>query len=154
MEGSSLAITPRVVRATVLLSVRVEPFSSVSFDGLDTVLYGVNGNGTAVGWYMDAAGDPEGLIDKNGALNTFDYPGSLFTRLYGISDRGQIVGTADVPVEIDGNPAYEQIGFVATPVPLPTTGSLLLTGLAGLWIGRRRRLALRPNTGSASSNSA
>jgi hypothetical protein len=117
-------------------------FSSVSFDALDTVLYGVNGSGTAVGWYIDAAGNPEGLIDKNGALSIFDYPGSLFTRLYGINDRGQIVGTADVPVEINGNPAYEQIGFVATPVPLPATGSLLLTALAGLWIGRRRRLAV------------
>jgi hypothetical protein len=117
-------------------------FSSASFNGLDTVLYGINSGGAAVGWYIDAAGNSEGLVDKNGALSTFDYPGALSTQLFGINDRGQIAGTAVAPVEINGNPGYEQIGFVASPVPLPGTGWLLFSGLVGLWVSGRRRTQL------------
>ena len=114
--------------------------SFVSFDGLDTVLYGINGSGTAVGWYLNAAGDPQGLIDNDGVLSTFNYPGTSFTRLYGINDLGQIVGTADGLVELNGNLVYEDIGFVASPVPLPATAWLLLSALGGLGIAGFRRL--------------
>lgn len=114
-------------------------FTSARFNGLSTVLYGINASGTAVGWYIDSAGDPRGLIDSNGVLGTLDYPGSSFTRLYGVNDLGQLAGTAVVPVEINGNPTYEDIGFVATPVPLPASVWMMASALAGIGLMARGR---------------
>lgn len=67
-------------------------FDAPSAAGL-TIAWGVNKSGTAVGVYMDAAYVYHGFVrPANGNIVTLDYPGSPYTQLTGINDRGDIVG--------------------------------------------------------------
>ncbi len=58
---------------------------------------------------------------SDGRYTTIDFGAD--TRLYGINDAGQIIGTTDAG------------GFLATPVPEPST--LVLLGVFGLLFGYR-----------------
>jgi hypothetical protein len=58
-----------------------------------------------------------GFLLSGGTYRTFDTPGPLPNRAFGLNNNGQIVGTF----------AGGLYGFVATPVPEPN--SLVLTGI-------------------------
>jgi hypothetical protein len=58
-----------------------------------TVGWGLDLQGTVVGVYMDAASVYHGFVRKHdGQVQTVDYPGSPYTQLMGINERGDIVG--------------------------------------------------------------
>ena len=77
-----------------------------------------------------------GYVDLNGVFSTFDPPNSASTTINGVNDLGQIVGF------FTSNATDTVIGFVATPVPEPTSLCCwLASGLFGLGAIRRRRKA-------------
>jgi uncharacterized membrane protein len=100
---------------------------------VDTLLFGINNSNVVVGRYFDSAGLRHGFIDDNGQFTTIDFPGAVGTGLSGINDKGDLVG-----YYFDSNGFLH--GFEADPTaPEPSTLGLLLTGIAGLLIYRRRR---------------
>lgn len=48
-----------------------------------------------VGYYIDPSGNYHGFLYGGGTYSTIDYPGAMYTSLYGINDFGQIVGQAE-----------------------------------------------------------
>jgi hypothetical protein len=74
---------------------------------------------------------PQGLSLSNGIYTSLNYPGALYTHLYGINDAGTIVGSYE-------NASGGYSGFIATPVPVPASLLLLGPGLVGLAALRRR----------------
>ncbi len=60
-----------------------------------TVVTGVNDAGTTVGYELGADSQLHGFIDLNGAIDTFDPPGSVNTQPTGINGSGEIVGVYD-----------------------------------------------------------
>ena len=87
-----------------------------------------------MGDFTDPRGVVHGFLLDNGNYTTIDVPGSSLTAAMGINDAGQIVGTYVLP---DGT--YH--GFLATPVPEPSTLLLLAIGTLGVigWAWRQRR---------------
>jgi uncharacterized membrane protein len=58
-----------------------------------TIAWGVNRAGTVVGVYADADLVYHGFVrTRSGQVRTLDYPGSPYTQLMGINERGEIVG--------------------------------------------------------------
>jgi hypothetical protein len=108
--------------------ITLDPFSSTFTQAL-----GVNDLGEIVGFYVDGSGVQHGYIDNNGAFTSFDPPFSASTTINGINDKGDIVGFYT-------NPTTDTVdGFVGTPVPEPSTWSMLLAGFAGLgFLGYRK----------------
>lgn len=98
---------------------------------IDTFPYGINDAGQIVGVY--SGGSPHGFLLSGGTLTTIDVPGAIYTEALGINSLGQIVG--------DFADASGVHGFIATPIPEP--GSLLFaaSGIGGMWLARRRRIA-------------
>jgi hypothetical protein len=105
---------------------------SINYPGADiTVATGINDSGDIVGWYGDASGH-HGFLKVGGTYTSFDYPGDSIMYPYAINNSGDIVGMVIV------NAGYP-FGFLATPVPLPSTLLLLGSGLLGLAGCRRFR---------------
>ena len=76
----------------------IDPSGSIA-----TVLFGLNDKNWVVGRYADSAGVTHGLffVPPNNFF-TFDYPGSTFTSLNGINDRGlSVVVTSMLPAPTD-----------------------------------------------------
>jgi hypothetical protein len=60
---------------------------------METILYGINDRGWAVGRYVDSAAVTHGLLFKPpNRFVVFDYPGSTFTSLNGINHTGFMCG--------------------------------------------------------------
>lgn len=60
-----------------------------------TIPKGINDLGTVVGTYSDAETTlPHGFIFHNGQWATLDYPNSVETEVFGITNAGQIIGSA------------------------------------------------------------
>lgn len=57
-----------------------------------TLVYGINNLGQAVGTSNPCGSESHGILWVDGILTTFDIPGSPLTEFHGINDRGQIVG--------------------------------------------------------------
>jgi probable HAF family extracellular repeat protein len=77
-----------------------------------------------------------GFVLSDGTYTTINVPGSSRTIAYGINDLGQIVGLYS-----DASGQYH--GFLATPIPEPSTLLLLAIGTLGAmgWAWRKKRRA-------------
>ena len=113
----------------------IDPFGSAITQAL-----GINNEGEIVGFYTDAGGVQHGYIDNGGVFTTLDPPGSQSTTINGLNDRGDLVGFFTDPND-------NVVGFVASPVPEPSTWAMMLIGFAGLGVislrahGKRRAAA-------------
>jgi hypothetical protein len=66
-----------------------QPGSTGAFDGL-----AINNLGQIAGSDIDSSGNFDGFLYAGGKYVTADAPGAIDTSIYGINDRGQLVGTA------------------------------------------------------------
>jgi hypothetical protein len=95
----------------------LDPFGSTFTQAL-----GINDAGEIVGFYVDANGVQHGYTDMGGVFSSFDPAGSASTTINGVNNRGQLIGFATINDSV--------VGFVATPVPEPTSWTSL--GIAGM----------------------
>lgn len=63
----------------------------VPFANYGTYLYDVNASGVIVGDYL-TSGPTQGFIYKNGGFKTVNYPGATQTTVWGINNKGIVVG--------------------------------------------------------------
>ena len=104
-------------------------------------ILGVNDHGIAVGYYGDSTTSQHGfLYNTNTGQYTFiDDPAEMFdngvevTQITGITNSGEITGFYS-----DANGVFH--GFVASPVPEPTSLTLAGAGLLAAWLAKRRKL--------------
>ena len=84
-------------------------------DSQNTYFFALGNNGNAAGYYEDSEGHHRGIVLENGELRQYDFPGSVETEIYGISDAtgaltGNFIGadgvrrgfTGDLIVEYPG----------------------------------------------------
>lgn len=63
-----------------------------------TYLYGINSSGEIAGDYLLAGGSfAQGFIYKNGVFKTVNYPGATATQVWGLSNKGVVVGNWSNP---------------------------------------------------------
>ena len=87
-------VTQHVVHV-VIAKENIVPGSAIkpSDVSVGTVPEAINQRGTVTGWYYDASGDQHGfLLDRNGKMTTFDFPGSEVTHAETIDPIGVIAG--------------------------------------------------------------
>jgi hypothetical protein len=96
--------------------------SSFIFQG-----YGVDGTSANFGTVPGIAGD--GLADGH-VIKTFDVPAGDYTLF---------IGGADYASQIPGDTIGRGVNVTLTVVPEPAVAGLLLPGIAGLLLRRRRR---------------
>jgi probable HAF family extracellular repeat protein len=110
-------------------------YTTLSVPGsTQTYATGINNLGQIVGYYGDSV-QGHGFLYEDGSYITIDVPTSLGrdSVLNGINDLGQIVGS------YTGADGYSH-GFLAAPVPEPSTFFLLGIGTLGVvgWAWRRQ----------------
>ncbi len=97
---------------------------------------GINNRGDIVGDFTDPTGAIHGFLLSNGAFTTIDVPGATDSFAIGLNDLGAIVGAFD-----PSGPNPRRLGFLATPVPEPSTLLLFAAAFLGLagwrWHGSR-----------------
>ena len=98
-------------------------FKTITVPGsTGTVAEGINDLGEVVGWYWDIHGVTHGFLYDNDTFTTIDAPAQsspiedYATRLFGINDLGQIVGSSS---------------YYFLPTPEPGSIFLVLSGLSG-----------------------
>ena len=95
-------------------------FTTYDFpDSENTYFYALGNNGNAAGYYEDSEGVHHGVVLENGELRQYDFPGSIETEIYGISDAtgamtGNIVGADGVRRGFTGERIVEVPGAMAT----------------------------------------
>ena len=102
---------------------------------MDTNLLGLNNNGEAVGFDIDAQMMMHGIVCSFVTLTCqqVDDPNGIGTTTFnGVNDRGQIVG-------FYVNGGDNTIGLLANPVPEPASLALLAAGFLALAFINRRR---------------
>ena len=91
-------------------------FTTYDFpDSKNTYFFALGNNGNAAGHYQDSDGLFHGIVLENGELRQYDFPGSVETEIYGISDAtGALTGnftdadgirrgfSGDEIIEVDG----------------------------------------------------
>lgn len=96
---------------------------------IDTRYRGIADDGTIGGWYRDGSGI-HGFVGSAASYTTIDVPGAISTYVEGINNLGWLAGIYE-----DSQGVFH--GYLAKPVPLPSTLALLLVGL-GLVVRKRR----------------
>ena len=96
-------------------------FTTYDFPGSRrTYFYALGNDGRAAGLYQDSDGAIHGVVlDQNGELKPYDFPGAVYTAIYGISDAtgafsGDIVDTDGVIHGFSGDTVITAPGSVAT----------------------------------------
>ena len=109
-------------------------FTIYDFPGSEnTYFYALGNNGNAAGYYEDSEGLHHGVVLENGELRQYDFPGSLETEIYGISDAtgamtGTLVGADGVRRGFTGEKIVEVPGAAATYADfINASGALLGT---------------------------
>jgi hypothetical protein len=98
-----------------------------------TYIIGINDLGQMCGYYIGSDSLEHGFVcDALGNVTTVDFPGAIQTEIRGINNSGEITGI------YCQNDSSWQNGFTASPTPEPAT--LLLLGLGGLALLRKRRM--------------
>jgi len=91
-----LSLAVFISAAPTLLKAQVQgplTFKTVSVGAVHTEATGVDNAGDIVGFYVDSRGVDHGFIDIAGKIMAINVPGSVATRVYGISeDYNKIVG--------------------------------------------------------------
>jgi hypothetical protein len=91
---------------------------SIEFPGaLDTLILGLNNEGTVVGKYISAQEQGHGFIYSAGVYKTIDDPDGVGNTLVnGINNLGTVVGFyTDAKGNTDGFVAYPHVAGVPTP---------------------------------------
>jgi len=104
--------------------------------GTSSDAYGINGSGQVVGKAKTANEDGHACLWENGAMYDLNElilsdSGWALRRATCINDVGQVVGTGL-------NPQGYEHAFLLTPIPEPSTPSLVVLGALGLLLRRRR----------------
>jgi hypothetical protein len=125
--------------------------TSVVVDGFPNLSFrDINAAGTFAGWGSGV--HPEtgaettiGVTGTPASATAFLVPGSGYTLLQGINDAGWLSGVYGI--EASGS----EVGFVAIPVPEPSTVMLLLAGLTVVACSSRRRNRVQAITPTATA---
>jgi probable HAF family extracellular repeat protein len=118
-------------------------FTSIDVPGAAfTGANGINDAGLIVGGFEDHTGRDHGFLKSGSSFTSIDVPGADFTEASGINDAGLIVG--------DFRDSRGHHGFVATPVPEPSSLALSSAGALALfgYLGSRRRRTPRGDVDS------
>jgi hypothetical protein len=107
--------------------------TDVLIPGLPRIAFrDIDANGHIVGWAIDTVGATHGLVGGVGGFSLLDFPGAPYTVLEGTNDAGVLAGYYQ-----DATGAI--FGFLAIPVPEPTSVALMALGLIALILTLRRR---------------
>jgi hypothetical protein len=105
--------------ATAVAAPLTYSYTKITIPGFGVYPTAINATGTVLGNYYDSSFQEHGFIYKNGAVTTFDPPGSIGTTPAGINAAGEIVGSYQ-----DQN--YTQHGFILV---ISSTGAQKFTSV-------------------------
>ena len=100
-------------------------------DSIQTVFYGFNNSGQAVGFYNDQNDMSHGVILQNGELEVFDFPAAAQTQPFGITESGQIVGD----IFDENNNVFGFIGDMEFNIPMATATYVDHINSSGIIVG-------------------
>ena len=95
-----------------------------------TFFHALGNNGNAAGYYVDSDGHHRGVVLENGELRPYDYPGSVETEIWGISDAtgaltGNYIDASGVRRGFSGDAIIEYPGAVETYADFVAAGRLV-----------------------------
>lgn len=68
-------------------------FVTIGVPGSDNAqAWGINNARLVTGWYLDSSSNAHGFVWQNGALQTVDYPGAVYTYLWQTNNQGVAIG--------------------------------------------------------------
>jgi len=100
-------------------------------ESTQTVFYGFNNSGQAVGFYNDQNEMSHGVILQNGELEVFDFPAAAQTQPFGITESGQIVGD----IFDENNNVFGFIGDMEFNIPMATATYVDHINSSGIIVG-------------------
>jgi hypothetical protein len=110
----------------------LEPPADWGYDGQSLRPVAINDFGAAIGTYVDTSGQVHGFVAHGAQMTKVDFPGALNTDPTHINDRGEILGTYEIPTA-DGT-GVQTLTFllhagVYSTVTLPLAGAVNIAGM-------------------------